>query len=404
MARHFCFDADRYGSRGVGSVRMKRFLAVIAATLSLAWLNGCDFKADSDDGGVSSKFGSDYFGAGGVLNVIDPIPGDAFMAGGNVTIASEIEDDLVVAGGDVSVGGSVGDDVYVAGGNVSLDALVEGNARVAGGDVSVGPATVIDGSAALTGGRVEFDGTTKGNLKAAGGHVRINGTVDGDVEVGAEHLTIGPETRVTGTLFYHGPEQPEVPPGAVIAGGVKFRETHAHDYMGENGGTVRDTASVAGSIVWFLGSFLVAALFAIAFPDAARRGAEYIGREPAKALGLGLAMLIAIPVFVALVAITIIGIPLALLMIPVYLLLLFLGWVTTAMFLGQKGLSYVRTSQPVTRGWAIAALFVALIALSLLKRVPVIGSWIGFFALIAGVGGLVRYVWSQRDARGAVPA
>jgi O-antigen/teichoic acid export membrane protein len=74
------------------------------------------------------------------------------------------------------------------------------------------------------------------------------------------------------------------------------------------------------------------------------------------------------------------------------------------MFLGQKGLSYLRRSQPVTRGWTIAALFVALIALSLLKRVPLIGSWIGFFALIAGVGGLVRYIWSQRDARGTVSA
>jgi hypothetical protein len=35
--------------------------------------------------------------------------------------------------------------------------------------------------------------------------VRINGTVDGDVKVGAEKLVIGPDTRVSGTLFYGGP-------------------------------------------------------------------------------------------------------------------------------------------------------------------------------------------------------
>jgi hypothetical protein len=382
---------------------MKRVLAVIAATLGLAWLNGCSHRSDGEDG-VSSRFGSNYFSASGVVNVIEPIPGDAFLAGGTVTIASEIQGDLVAAGGDVSVGGSVGDNVYVAGGNVTLDALVVGNARIAGGDISVGPATVIDGSAAMTGGRVEFDGGAKGNLQAAGAHVRINGTVDGDVQVGAGDLTIGPDTRVTGTLFYHGPEEPEVPAGAVIAGGVKFQETHTREYWEDTGDTVRETASIAGSIVWFIGSFLVAALFAIAFPEAARRGAEYIGREPVKALGLGLAILVCLPLFGVLLVVTIIGIPLALLLIPIYLLLLFLGWVTTAMFLGQKGLSYVRASQPVTRGWTIAALLAALVALSLLKRVPLLGGWIEFFALIAGVGGLVWYVWTQRDARGAVPA
>jgi hypothetical protein len=75
---------------------------------------------------------------------------------------------------------------HAAGGSVALDALVAGNARIAGGDISVGPATVIDGSTALSAGHVEFDGTSKGNLKAAGAHVRINGVVDGDVHVGAE--------------------------------------------------------------------------------------------------------------------------------------------------------------------------------------------------------------------------
>jgi hypothetical protein len=190
----------------------------------------------------------------------------------------------------------------------------------------------------------------------------------------------------------------------VIGGGVKFNHADAHEYWDDAGDNMRGTASLAGSIVWFLGTFLVAALFAIAFPDAARRGAEYIGREPARALGLGLVILLCVPLFGVLLVVTIIGIPLALLLVPVYLLLLFLGWVTTAMFLGQKGLSYVRASQPVTRGWTIGALLAALVALSLLTRVPLLGGWIEFFALIAGVGGFVWYVWNQRDAPRAVPA
>ena len=186
--------------------------------------------------------------------------------------------------------------------------------------------------------------------------MRINGTVDGDVKVGAEELVIGPDTRVSGTLFYGGPTAPDVPAGAVIAGGVKFNESHDREYWNDTGDTMRETASVVGSIVWFVGSFFVAALFAIVFPEAARRAAEFVGREPAKAVGVGFAMLLCLPIIGLLLVVTIIGIPLALLLIPVYLLLLFLGWVTTAMFLGQKGLAVVRAAQPVTPGWTIAAL------------------------------------------------
>jgi hypothetical protein len=167
--------------------------------LGLATIGGCSVEHDGEDS-VSHQFGSDYFGAGGMLNVTDAIEGDAFLAGGQVAIASEVEGDLVVAGGELSIGGAVGDDLYAAGGSVQLDAIVAGNARVAGGDVAVGPATVVAGALSLTGGRVEFDGNTHQYLQASGASVRINGEVHGDAEIRAEELSIGPETRIGGRL------------------------------------------------------------------------------------------------------------------------------------------------------------------------------------------------------------
>jgi hypothetical protein len=375
---------------------MKRVLAVIAATFGLAGIGGCTIETDGEDA-VSHEFGANFFGAGGVLNVVDPIEGDGFMAGGNVSIASEVEGDLVVAGGDVSVGGSVGDDAYVAGGNVNVDAIIDGNAAIAGGDVEVGPATVIAGKTSLSGGRIDFDGTAKSTLQAAGGRVRINGTVEGDVKVVTEDLTIGPEARVTGTLFYHGPEAPGIPDSAVIAGGIKHTEADASRIWNDHAHAVRHTASVAAGIAWFVGSFIVAALFAVVFPGASRRSAEYIGREPLKAIGLGFVVLVCAPLFGVLLVVTIIGLPLALMLVPVYLLLLFLGWVTTALFLGQKGLAALRGTQSTTVGLTLLALLVALLALSLLKRIPLIGGWITFFALVAGIGGVVWQIWSRRD-------
>jgi len=383
---------------------MTRFFSAVAfAALGLATISGCTISVDGGEkDSVTRQFGNDHVGIGGMVSLTDPVPGDAFLAGGQVAIASEVQGDLVVAGGEVSIGGSVGDDLYAAGGNVQLDAMVTGNARIAGGDVQVGPATVIAGAVSLTGGRITFDGNSHGYLQASGASVRLNGQVHGDAEVRAEDLVIGPETRIGGRLIYHGPTAPVVPDGAVIVGGVEFHEADAGRYLDDKGGPIRETVSWVGSVLWFVGVFVAAMLFLLIFPGLATRAAEAIGREPLKALGLGLAILVCVPFVAVILLITIIGIPLALLVIPLYLLLLFLGWVTAALFLAQRGLALLRAGQPVTAGWRMAALFIALVVLSLLRHLPLVGGLVGFVALIAGIGALVWQAWSGRESRAAV--
>ena len=204
-----------------------RTLGVFALGLFIA---GCTFEHHGDDA-VSQQFGSDYFGAGGSLNLTDPVAGDAFLAGGHVATAGEVKGDLIAAGGEVSIGGSVGDDLYVAGGEVQVDAIVAGNARVAGGDVALGPATTIAGGLSLTGGRIRFEGNANDYLQASGASVLIDGVVQGDAEVNAEEVEIGPNTRIDGKLVVRSAREPELPEGAQIAGGIEFHQADVGHYV-----------------------------------------------------------------------------------------------------------------------------------------------------------------------------
>jgi hypothetical protein len=377
---------------------MKTFVPVaVLATLVVLAVSGCSVSVDGEDA-VTHQFGTDYFGAGGFLNLTDPVEGDAFLAGGQVATVSEVKGDLVAAGGEVSIAGSVGDDLYAAGGDVKVDAIVQGNARVAGGDVAVGPATVIAGSATLTGGRVNFEGNTHGYLKATGGSVTIEGQVHRDADVRAEELVISPETQIGGRLIYHGPTAPVVPEGAVIAGGVEFHEVSHGDYMHDDHGPVHETVHWVGSALWHAGVFFVGALFLILFPGLSSRAVDAIGRDPLRSIGLGLAVLVCAPFIGVVLLITIIGIPLALLLVPLYLLLLFLGWIVAALFVGQRGLALVHGAGPVTTGRRLLALLLALVALSLIRHVPYVGGLVAFLALIAGVGALVWQGWARREA------
>jgi cytoskeletal protein CcmA (bactofilin family) len=376
----------------------RRVSAAALVALGLATITGCGFQHDDGDA-VSRQFGADHFAVGGMLNLTDPVQGDAFLVGGQVSIASEIQGDLVVAGGELSIGGAVGDDLYAAGGDVALDAIVSGNARLAGGDVTVGPATVVAGALSLTGGKIRFEGNTHGYLQAAGASVRIDGAVHGDAEVKADELVIGPEARIRGRLIVTGPREPEVAEGAVIEGGIEFQERgSAVDSPDEAQPPVADSTSRLGSFLWFVGVFLAAALFLAAFPRFARNAASVVGRRPLQSLGLGLAIVAAVPLVAVVLLITIVGIPLALLLVPAYFLLLFLGWATAALFVGQRGLEALRPGRIDSRGAQLVALFLALVALWLVRQIPLVGGLIAFIALVLGIGALTWQAWNGRQA------
>jgi len=380
---------------------MKRRVSGAAlVALVLATVTGCGVHYDGDDA-VTHEFGSDYFGAGGMLNLTDAVQGDAMLVGGHVTTASEVKGDLVAVGGEVSIGGAVGDDLYAAGGSVQFDAIVNGNARVAGGDVSVGPATIVAGGVSLTGGQIEFEGVAHKYLQASGGTVRIDGEVVGDAEVRAKELVIGPTARIGGRLVYRGPIEPTVPEGAVITGGLEFHEEDASRYFEDVQPEVRDAATGVGTFLWFLGVFVAGALFVVLLPGFTSEAAAAIGRKPLPSLGLGLAILVCVPFVAVVLLITIIGIPLALLLMSLYLLVLFLGWVTAALFVAQRGLEALRPGKAVTRGWQLFALLLGLLALWLLRQVPLLGGLIGFIALLAGIGALTWRAFNGRRAAAA---
>jgi hypothetical protein len=246
---------------------------------------------------------------------------------------------------------------------------------------------------------VLFDGNTHKYLQATGGSVRLNGEVHGDVEVRSEELVIGPTTRIGGTLTYRGPVEPTVPDGAVITGGIVFKEARTGHYFNDDGRRpMHAVAETVGSVLWFLGVFVAAALFLLAFPHFARDAASAVGRKPLQSVGLGLAVTACVPFVAVVLLITVIGIPLALLLVPIYLLVLFLGWATTALFLAQRGTEALRPGRVPAVAGQLAALFLALVALWFVGKIPLVGGLITLLALLAGIGALVWQAWQGRGA------
>lgn len=348
--------------------------------------------AGPEGGGTEALVGDDFLGAGPEVVLDRPITGDALAAGGTVASNASVGGDATLAGGQVDVGATVGDDLYAAGGQVSVDALVAGNARLAGGRVTITPESRIEGGVALAGGRVRAEGSYGRYLTVAGGDVTLGGTVAGDVRVYADTLTVLPGTRIGGRLRYRVADDVTLPPDLVVGGGA---QPEAPDGRDAPGGYFGRAASGAGWL-WLAGLAAVGLLLAYGLGRHSLAASRALATRPWTGLAVGFAVLVCVPAAAGLLFVTLVGIPLALMLLLVYLAMLIAGYVTGALYLGDRVLARLRGGAEPTPGWRLLGLVAVLVAVGWLAAIPLVGGLARLAVLLLGLGGLVL-------AWGAVP-
>ncbi len=369
---------------------------------SLLQVNLAFATSAADPGALSAALGEDTFLAGGAVELLEPVSGDALLAGGTVDSNASIGGDATVAGGQVAIRATVGDDLYVAGGQVEVDALVHGNVRIAGGRVRIAPESRLEGGVAIVGGTVNAQGRYGHYLTVAGGDVTVGGEIVGDVHVYAQRLTVLPGTRIDGELSYRASNELQLPADVVIGGGVVRDETQGGPPDGSTAWGPGDAAAGVGWL-WVAGLFAIGLLLAIGFARFSRQTTAVLLDRPWLGLGVGFVALVCIPAGAVMLFVTLIGIPLAVIVLLLYLAMLIAAYVVGALYLGDRGLAAARPGMPATAGLRLLALFLALLALSLLSAVPLLGSLARLAVLLLGLGGIVLALWPGSRGGNPVP-
>ena len=331
-----------------------------------------------------ASFGGDRFVAGDDVSLTGPVEGDAFVAGGRSEISGRVAGDAIVTGGTVEIRGEVDEDVYAAGGDLRIDAIIRGDLHAAGGTISVEREAQVQGDATVAGGNIDVEGSVLGELQAFGGRVELNAAVGGDVDIAAEDIRIGPDARIGGRVLYRSPNRPAVAEGAVIVGGLEKRE-RVWKSLSPESGVGRVVTGIVRTL-WFTGALLLGAVLVVILPGFTREAAATVRSETLASIGLGVGLLLAVPVLAVLLFITIIGIPLGFAVLLGYGLLLMLGYLTAALSLGDWALSRARPGDAVATGWRILFLLVALVGISLVRLVPWVGDLAVFVLFLAGLG------------------
>ena len=372
------------------AVRLAMSVGLAAAIALILPLTA--FAADVRSGdditiGPTDVVTDDVYAFGANILVQGTVYGDVIAAGSNVTINGHVTGSVMAAGNAVTVNGPVDGSLRVAGNMVTLGAPVGTDVLAAGSAVTLNPVGAVGRDLLAAGSSVTVQAPVERNVKASGGTLTLAAPVGGAVDATVSNLVIGSGAAIEGPIAYVSAQPATVSPGANLEQPLQRTEP-----------PTRSTApwEIGGLdlLMWlrgFVGLAIFGSLLALAFPRVATTVADTGERRWLASLGLGFALLVAVPVVACLVfviGLMIGGWWIGPMLLGLYTVLLVLAYVTFAEWVGLTALRLnKRTAHPAV------AMLLGVLIVSLVGLMPVLGVLVGFAAVLFGLGALALSGW-----------
>lgn len=335
--------------------------------------------------------------------VNNTVGADLQAAGGSLIINAPIQDDLRAAGGDVILSSTVGGDLVVFGGNVTIPdgVIVQGDAVIGAGNIHLGGE--VRGNLKVHAGALDLTGTVGGDAEIyASQRVSLNGIIDGNAVFAGQQTSLGPHAQFNKDVSYWSPEG-EMDFGGVVTGGqVSYdpklaKKLHHYPSMPAQKTVKRGIAGAFGGyfILTLLSGIAVIILSTLLLKGPFRRAGEELHRSFWKSTGIGVLILILLPVIGFLSFVTIIGIPVGLFFMALFAFSILFGRVIAAIafaaWLERRRITEWSTGRLMLVSIGLYA------AIKVVSIVPFFGWLAVLFAVLAGYGALVMAFWSERS-------
>lgn len=318
--------------------------------------------------------------AGATVTINNQTQGDLFAAGGVITVNGDVQGDLFAAGGNLNLNGQVAGDLRAGGGNISVNSPVGSDLLIGGGNVTITEKATIAGDLVVGAGNLVVDSIVQGRARIGGGNVVINGKINGDVFVNAsEMLTFGPNSEVTGKIFYKGVREAVIKDGAKV-GAIEFTKIQRRYGAGKLAGLF--TIAI---LIKLIAIFIAAWLINHLFPGKMMTILHKLYNEPWASLGIGLLFLIVTPIAVLLLMITMIGFYLGLILLALYFLTLLFGAISSPYYVGSMIMLWYKKTEMQTT-WQV--LLLGVVVMAILFFIPIVGCIILGLIFAANVGAL----------------
>ena len=329
----------------------------------------------------STLIQDDYFVAGNNIKFSGKVEGDFVSSSKTLTSKGVIGGNLMSVARDLDISGEVGGSFRGGAQNISLDGKLKRNFLGFAASINLKESSEVGGDVIAFCGELKVSGKVGKGIKGSVGSLVISGIIDGDVNVKADEISIMPDAKINGNLFYKSKKEAKIEKGAQITGETKWTKMVPKEKKGLTGGKlIVQFLFLCASIVTGLFMLLVAKKEVKAVKEA-------VFKDFLKNLGLGFVFVICIPVAAVILLFTVIGIPISIIVIFAYLVLFYIAKVFFGLALGEKVLQLFKTTGTPAPVWS---LIVGLLILYILFLIPYI-HWIFYLlALFVGFGSVFQ--------------
>lgn len=329
-----------------------------------------------------------FYAWGNSVTVSGDMAGDVVLAGGTVTVNGTVAHDVLTAGGTVTISGEIGDDVRIAAGDAIIDGNIVGNVTVFGGRVKILSTATIGGDVIIYGGDAILEGAIAGQVLGTVSTLRINGPVDGAVNVTVASLNLGERAVIGGNLVYVSQLELVRAADATIAGQITRNDPPVV-------GTQRDAYRVTAMVLLMV-LFSTLSLYLVNRTRVMAFSRQVLEQPLWRSVLVGFAVLITTPFVVGLLIASVLGIFVGLVLFVFFILLLLLSVVMLPVTVGS--LLAVISRNDITKMfllWLIAGAGVLLILTPLMVVGPVM--LLTFIFITLGTLTLNITKWLLRD-------
>ena len=329
----------------------------------------------------------------------ETIKGDAYLSAQRVRITGTVDGDAFVTGEDIDIDGHVTGDVITAGKMLRVNGVVDGNVRSVGntilvngtvaknitwfGDtVNIDSAGKVGGSVTMFGGTLTIDGHLGRDAMFFGGKININGDVEGEVRARGGSMNIGSTAEVGGAVRFRGENEPYVASGAKLTSPVDFiKSEHKRSY--------RTASYYVWQIIWIAAFVLFGMVLFLLMPKYSQESVQYVEHYGAS-FGLGLLVLVAMPVAAGLACLTVVGLFLGISAFFIWYAALYYAQVVVGAMVGQWILGRTQDTWPLIGRMALGVAVVRICT-----TIPEIGGWIKLGLTFWGLGALSLAVYRR---------
>ena len=341
----------------------------------------------------AEEVGDRYVVAAGGISMDGLQSGDLIGWAPKISVGGEIQGDLFAGANSIDITGVVRDSTRLFGQTVDISGTIEGDLLIFAATLTLKENAHITGDVFGSAAHFTHMGRVDGSIRLTTGESRIEDHVGKDLRLKADTININEGARIEGDLIYK--SRTELPEEiADYVGGEVVHEIVEDEQEGESKQFTIGT--VVGWLYWPVAAFILGSILLALCGRHKQLPVQRMNEEGWIGLAVGALALPVLAVASVVAVVLVLTIPLGIIGIFLFLVLLFVGKIPTAIWLGRRVLALGRESEPSP----YLSLALGLLAIYLLKLIPYVGWFIWYAVTSAGIGAMILAIVALRRARG----